>query len=101
MQKTDSLVQFINMIVKSPGLFLVNNIEDLGLAVFGFVEGARICSDVTDLNEFMQNFRRFTNEYFETEADYDWAGLIRFHCSGDKGSLELFKQIFDKYVAGR
>lgn len=89
---------FIYSILSRPGMFQVNNVNDLGLVIFGYLAAINKMESGLILNDFMDNFRAFVNKYFESDFNYDWERLIRFHSSGDKGSLELFKTVFDKFI---
>jgi len=94
----NSFNEFVYAVVNKPGMYRVNNIEDLGLVIFGYIAGVARSGTISGLNEFMNNFRRFVNEHFDTTVDYDWERLIRFHAGGNVGSLELFKILFDRYI---
>jgi len=94
----NSFKELIQAIINRPAMYMVNNVEDLGLVIFGYLAGVGRTTDNNVLNKFMGDFRKFTNKHFETTFDYDWDRLIRFHSSGDKGSLELFKKLFDLFI---
>lgn len=91
----DKLISFIDEIIDKPGMYQVNNIEDLHLVLLGYLQGL----DDDDSTSFLSGFRMFVNEEFKTNFDYDWSRLIRFHSGGDKGSIDLFRVLFSRYMS--
>jgi hypothetical protein len=97
-KEVNQFIDWLQHVVNKPGMYQVNNIEDLGLIMSGYLIGAAHMGDVEALSAFLSDFRSFVNKHFETTFDYDLERLIRFNSSGDKGSLVLFKELFDKFV---
>jgi len=79
-------------------MYQINNIEDLGLIVSGYLMGVTHMKKEEVLSSFLLGFRSFVNRCFDTTFDYDRERLIRFHSSGDKGSLNLFNDLFEEYI---
>lgn len=99
LKEVDHFVELVQHIVNKPGMFLVNNIEDLGLIISGYLMGVSHMKGGEALIDYLSGFRAFVNRHFESTFDYDWERLIRFHSSGDTGSLILFKQLFQEYIS--
>src|SRR4051812_27537205 len=101
MQNKNVLKDFIvliNAIIKRPGMFMVNNVENLGLVIFGF---KCACNDANRelLDNLLDGFKKNVNERFETKEDSDWVRLIRFYGVGDNNTLQLFELAFDSFIS--
>jgi len=93
-------ITFVNAVVNKPGMFNVNNIEDLHLILFGYSSGlGSSIGPCENLSEMLSAFRVFINNEFETKGDYDWPRVIRFYSAGDQHSIELFKLKFDQFLS--
>jgi hypothetical protein len=90
-------VSLINAILERPGMFLVNNVENLSLVILGY---KMACKDtcVELLNNFLNDFKKYVNERSDFKEDIDWVRLIRFHGVGDKNTLDLFKRNFNDFL---
>lgn len=77
---------------------MVNNIEDLGLVIFGYKSA---CANTNRelIDHFLDEFKRSINERFESKEDIDWIRLIRFYGVGDNNTLQLFKLAFDSFIS--
>lgn len=90
-------ISFINSILERPGMFLVNNVENLALVILGYKVA---CKDtyVGVLNNFMDDFKKYVNERSDFKEEVDWVRLIRFYGVGDKNTLDLFKRNFNDFL---
>lgn len=96
-QEKNGLEKFfslINGVINRPAMYGVNNIEDLGLVIFGY----NAAFEENELDELLFNFRTFINKEFDSNGDHDWIRLIRFYSGGDRHSLELFKDKFNSFL---
>lgn len=93
-------IDFVETVSNKPGMFLINNIEDIGLVVFGYTNGCSYNSkeDYYCIEDFMSNFKKYVNNHYATTEEYDWVRLIRFNCVGDAATLDFFKYIFDNFI---
>jgi hypothetical protein len=94
------LIEFIKIVSNKPGMFLVNNIEDLSLTVFGYrFACAHHASNLESIDEFLDSFKLFINVHYKTGENLDWARLIRFHCVNDFTTLQFFDKKFNEFVS--
>lgn len=92
-------IKFVNTLTDRPAMFQINNVEDLGLVIFGYQSGCQSYSDESVvLNKMLGSFREFVNKEFNMKENYDWVRIIRFHSEGDRGSIELFRLLFSKFI---
>jgi hypothetical protein len=91
----NKFISLLDSVTSRPGMYLVNNVEDLNLLIFGYLAA----SDEDESSSLMSEFRKFVNHEFKTDSDYDWPRLIRFHSDGGRSSIELFKVLFSRYIA--
>lgn len=92
--------EFVKAINNKPGMYLVNNIEDMGLVVFGYKMGCSHNQEhYTLIEEIMNDFRKNINDHFNTTEDLDWVRLIRFYCVNDATTLDFFKQKFNEFAS--
>lgn len=98
LELVNQFIEQVKHIVNKPGMYQVNNIEDLGLIVLGYLMGITHMEKEEELSTFLVGFISFVNRHFDTTFDYDWERLIRFNSSGDRGSLNLFKDLFEEYI---
>ncbi len=87
-------IDFVSGVLRRPGMYQVNNIEDLNLLIFGFSIG---CNS-KEVFSLLDDYRLFVNQEFKSTNNYDWARLIRFYSSGDLQSLDLFKSKFKSFL---
>jgi hypothetical protein len=90
-------VKLINAIADKPGMYMVNNVEDLALVIWGY---KRACNarDRELLENLMDDFKKSVNERFETKEVVEWVRLIRFYGFGDSNTLSLFKLAFNDFI---
>ena len=89
--------KFINLIsgvLKTPGLFQVNRIEDLDLIITGY----KCAVNEVELEDFIADFRAYVNKRFESSEDVHWVRWIRFRAASDMHSLELGKSVFSEFI---
>ncbi len=93
-------LNFVNVISNKPGMFLINNVEDISLMIYGY---KMACSDYSvvfdEIDNFLRQFKGFINSHYNTKDDIDWARLIRFYCVNDSTTLDFFKYKFSEFVA--
>src|ERR1700742_3175503 len=95
----EKLIELVNDILRKPAMYEINNVEDLGLVIWGFKSATYLIkSEGEALTEFMTSFREFANKKFNSPIDSNWPRIIRFYSSGDIGSLELFKITFNEFL---
>jgi hypothetical protein len=100
MQNKNFLKDFIKLIkaiTDRPGMYMINNVEDLALVIWGY-KCACNSSDRELLESFMDDFKKSVNKRFETKDAIEWVRLIRFHGFGDGNTLNLFKSVFDEFI---
>jgi hypothetical protein len=88
-------IDLIRSILKRPGMYQVNKVEDLYYIILGY-SFSQTGNLITDA---LSKFRRYVNAEFESKDDIDWCRLIRFSSSSDSHSLKLFGQIFEDFVS--
>ncbi|RFM32356.1 hypothetical protein [Chitinophaga silvisoli] len=96
----ENFIKLINAITDRPGMYMVNNVEDLALVILGY-KHACIASDRELLDKLIEDFSKSLNERFETKEAIEWVRLIRYHGFGDGNTLSLFKLAFDEFIALR
>ena len=86
-------------VIERPGMYLVNNVEELSLIIYGYLMGK---GDV-DCIELMSEFRDFVNKECKTDKkrDHNWPRLVRFYSGSDAHSLTLFRHLFDKFLVAK
>ena len=82
-------IKLINAITDRPGMYMVNNVENLALVIWGY-KCACNSSDRDLLEKFMEDFKKSVNQRFETEDAIEWVRLIRFHGFGGWEYIEPF-----------
>lgn len=95
---TENEVKFIEVIrsiLKRPGMYQVNKVEDLYYIILGY----SISETGNLINDILFKFRQHVNIEFESNNDIDWCRLVRFNSSNDSHSLKLFEQIFEDFVS--
>lgn len=93
--KKKEFIEFIRMVVSRPAMFMVNNVEDLSLVLFGYSIG---CKN-QDVFDFLDSFREFVNKEFKSKDNIDWPRLIRFYGASDYTTMQLFSDKFEKFVS--
>jgi hypothetical protein len=97
----DSFIFSIENIIKRPGIFMINRVEDIENVFLGYDLAVSGCCEDKSAIIFMSEFKAFVNKEFESEQETNWARLIRFSSAGDLHSLELFSKLFHQFVAMR
>lgn len=92
-------IKLINVITDRPGMYMVNNVEDIALVIWGY-KSACNASDRELLEKLMEDFKKSVNERYETKEAIEWVRLIRFHGFGDGNTLNLFKLAFNEFITG-
>ena len=90
-----SLFELIKSINKRPAMYGINKVEDIQLIILGYYFN----STEDNYNNFNDEFKIFANKEFEIAGDNDWSGLIRFPSASDQHSIELFSNLFLKFLA--
>jgi hypothetical protein len=96
------LYNIIENLIKMPGMYGINKIEDIHFILFG---GNLFASDEIhlELEEFQSQFKTYINNYFKKdykfEGDYDWYRLIRLYSFSDKNSIEMFGELFHRFLS--
>lgn len=93
--KNKEFIEFVRGIVSKPGMYQVNNVEDLHLVLFGYSIGSKN----KDIYDFLDDFRDFINKEYKSKDNIDWPRLIRFHGGSDYTTIQLFADNFEKYVS--
>lgn len=94
---TQDFLLFLTSLMNRPGMYLVNNVEELSLVILGYLAGRKD----TDCINLMSKFRDFVNKEskIDKKNDRDWPRIVRFYSASDSHSLVLFRTLFDKFVA--
>jgi hypothetical protein len=98
MQQKLGFIEFVNVILNRPGMFMIEDVEDLYLVLYGFQRGMPTHAEARDIAELMTDFRQFVNVELNSTDDVDWPRLIRYHSSGNSGSIILFKNKFERFI---
>lgn len=94
-------IEFVNIIADKPGMFLINNVEDISLVIYGYKSAcADYSNNFLDIDNFLNEFKKFINTHYDSNEDLDWARLIRFHCVNDSSTLDFFRYKFNEYASG-
>ncbi|KYP16246.1 hypothetical protein [Flavihumibacter sp. CACIAM 22H1] len=97
---TNHFLKFVKAVISRPGMFLVNNVEDLTLIIFGYKTGISYhMEDYVFIDEMMNEFKKYINIHFKTNEDIEWARLIRFHCVSDAATLDFFNFKFNEFIS--
>ncbi|RFM25565.1 hypothetical protein [Deminuibacter soli] len=101
MTNSQIVKQFVNRIrfvVEKPGVFLINDVEDIAVFILGYKIATldRLKDDV--VGDFMNQFQKTINEHFSTGDNIEWSRLIRFHCVSNNATLDFFKSSFDEFI---
>jgi len=92
-----NFIKLINVITDRPGMYMVNNVEDLALVIWGY-KCACNAGDRELLENLMDDFKKNVNQRFETKEEIEWVRLFRFHGFGDGNTLSLFKLAFTEFI---
>ncbi|MDX2361786.1 MAG: hypothetical protein QNK23_13335 [Crocinitomicaceae bacterium] len=93
MKNSKDFFEFAMNILNRPGMFLVNNVEDFQLVLFGYCAATD-----TNVGTYMEGFEKMLNQkYFSNSTDFNWVKIIRLHSSTDLHTLELLKDEFTKW----
>ena len=79
-------------------MYLVNNVEDISLVIFGYLHGLGDDQEADSLGELLADFRTFVNNYYKHKKNDHWARLIRFHSGSDVHSREIFADLFSRFL---
>lgn len=96
MNKVNRFLTLIFHVVERPGIYGVNEVDDLYFIMFGY-QYADLQS-MEDISNLLSGFRRYVNEHFELKGDHDWPRLIKLYSASDRHSIELFGLLFRKYL---
>jgi len=99
MNKTlTEFIDFVAAMTKRPGMFGINNVEDLNLVVLGYT----VATKDNTVEELLGAFTEFINRDFDTNNSYHWALVLRLNsATSDHHSLKLFGDIFSKFLAAK
>lgn len=95
MRSKKEFIEFVRGIISKPGMYQINNVEDLYLVLFGYSVG---CENQNIYN-FLDNFRDFVNNEYKSKDNIDWSRLIRFHGASDYTTIQLFADNFERFVS--
>lgn len=90
-------IKLIKAIADRPGMYMINNVEDVALVIWGYKSACK-SSNRDLLENFMDDFKKSVNQRFETIEPIEWVRLIRFHGFGDGNTLSLFKSVFNEFI---
>lgn len=94
--KVEKFLQFVYHIVERPGMYGVNEIDDLYFITLGYqysdLEGT------SDISELLDGFRDFLNKRYKTNDNHDWPKLIKLYSGSDRHSIELFGRLLGEYL---
>jgi hypothetical protein len=91
-------IKFIQDINEAPGMYLVNKVEDVDLIILGYLSAQIDDLEYESIKAVLNTFNDFVNKYYETNEDYQWARLIRFNCSTDLITREMFAKLFSEFI---
>lgn len=93
-----AFIDILASVLKRPGMFQINNIEDLYFFTLGYSISS---SDKGDpcIHYFLDSFSDFISAKHQLSDRTNWSRYIRFISGGDKHSLELFETYFIDYCS--
>lgn len=96
MKMTDlnDFLSFVFLILKRPGMFCVNKVEDLNYMITGYTFG----NSNQEVAELLSHFRIFVNNDMDSISNHDWVKLIRLYSGSDSHSLKLFQDMFERFL---
>jgi hypothetical protein len=81
--------------VERPGMFGIQKVEDIRLL---FVH-EEMFHKVSYVGEFNAKFNKYvSNELGPGLENFDWSKIIRLHSGSDFHSIQLFEQVFVKFL---
>lgn len=90
-------IKFINHVLEKPGVYAVNRIEDISYIELGYRIGLHLQNE--PINNFINGFRSWVNNHFDSKQNYGWEQLIRLHSQhSDSHSLKLMRELFSRYL---
>lgn len=97
---TNHFFEFVKAVSRRPGMFLVNNVEDIGLVILGYKQACSFHSErYSCIDEIMHDFQKIINDHFNTTEDLAWVSLIRFHCVSNAATLDFFNLKFNEFAS--
>jgi hypothetical protein len=90
----DKALNFLTSILSKPGMFGINRVEDINLMILGY----SFASVDNELSEMMIEFTDFVNNNFEFTESFGWVKLIRLYSGSDSHSIQLFAEIFKRFL---
>ena len=95
-KKVDDFLNLVSYIIRKPGMFNVNELDDLYFIMLGYRCGNTLCGE--EIAELLNEFSHFVSQHFEFERDHEWIGLIKLYGGSDKNCIALFENLFSQYL---
>lgn len=96
MSKIDDFLSLILQIVERPGMYGVNELDDLYFIMLGYMYSD--IQEMSEISDLLEKFRLFINEHFESNEGHDWHKLVKLYSGSDIHSIELFGRLFNQYL---
>ncbi len=100
--KTKRFLDLMTSVTTRPGMYRINNVEELYLFISGYRYGMYNTDEKDPVNNLLDDFSIHMNNYFDLTSDdnrYPWDKLIKFYSGNDRHSLELFSTCFNEFLA--
>lgn len=91
-------IEFLKGLIKRPGMFFINKVEDYNLIITGYLYGA-IEENSQLVAEFVGKFNQFVNKELGTgKEQFEWFKLIRLYSGSDAHSIVFFSELFERFL---
>jgi len=96
-KKMNDFLNLVSYIIRKPGMFNVNELDDLYFIMLGYRLGNTLFGE--ELASLLNDFSHFVSQHYELERDHEWVGLIKLYGGSDTNCIALFERLFSQYLA--
>ena len=98
MNRVEKFIQSIKNIIKYPGMFGINKVEDIEFIFMGYEFACVGNKKNNALFDFTHEFKKHVNKWAGSKIERNWSRVIRYNSASDIHSLELFKKLFESFL---
>lgn len=94
----DEFIEFLHGLIKRPGMFFINKVEDYNLIITGYLYGTTE-ENSQIVAEFVGKFNQYVNKEIGAKKEqFEWFKLIRLYSGSDAHSIVLFSELFERFL---
>jgi hypothetical protein len=96
-EECKEFITLIKFMVKKPGIFGVNQVEDIWFVSLGYT--ARKSRESEAVSKMLSLFQKFVNRKFSISENLDWHKLIKLYSGSNLGSIRVFGELFEEFCS--